>query len=91
MLNTTGSSIDGVELAEVKKEPVTETFVSEQQQRVLQINGDNSAGGRRKRGFIDNYITTSKYTLLSFLPKNLVEQFMRMVPFFSFKANTYQF
>ncbi len=38
----------------------------------------NDPGANRKGHFPSNQITTTKYTLLNFLPKNLFEQFRRV-------------
>ncbi|XP_037086660.1 uncharacterized protein LOC119107338 [Pollicipes pollicipes] len=38
---------------------------------------DTPAKQHPNAGFLDNYVRTTKYTLLSFLPKNLFEQFHR--------------
>jgi len=35
-----------------------------------------------KLGFLDNAIRTSKYTLLTFLPKNLLSQFSKAANFY---------
>eukprot|EP00727_Mastigamoeba_balamuthi_P009714 m51a1_g5365 putative probable phospholipid-transporting atpase ia isoform x1 (1125) ;mRNA; f:511123-516212 len=42
----------------------------------------NDAEGNAAAGYGGNYITTSKYTLLSFVPQNLVEQFCRLANFY---------
>jgi hypothetical protein len=46
-------------------------------ERRLRINGDGTwrEGAAIKKG--DNAVTTSKYTILTFIPKNLIEQFKR--------------
>jgi hypothetical protein len=46
-------------------------------ERRLRINGDGTwrEGAAIKKG--NNAVTTSKYTILTFIPKNLVEQFKR--------------
>lgn len=43
--------------------------------RVLRANDPEFNAGQ---DFVSNYTTTSKYTLLSFIPKNLFEQFHRI-------------
>ncbi|EDQ88909.1 uncharacterized protein MONBRDRAFT_32498 [Monosiga brevicollis MX1] len=52
--------------------------------RVIFLNNDerNSERTLEVAAALDNRITTSKYTLLSFLPHNLLEQFMRAANFY---------
>ncbi|XP_028399052.1 phospholipid-transporting ATPase ID-like [Dendronephthya gigantea] len=47
----------------------------EETDRVIKCNDTNHTV---EQGYVDNYICTSKYTLISFLPKNLFEQFHRL-------------
>jgi len=49
--------------------------------RTIKLN-DPAENANNPLRFCDNYIRTTKYTLLTFLPKNLFEQFMKAANFY---------
>ena len=51
----------------------------------------NNNKGRPLQTFVSNKVTTSKYTLLTFIPKNLYEQFRRVANFFFLLIAVLQF
>lgn len=59
-------------------------------ERRLRINGDGTwrEGAAIKKG--NNAVTTSKYTILTFIPKNLIEQFKRLANIYFLMISGFQ-